>query len=724
MVDSEPTMDARDYKRQNGRAYKIALTKAIKSDPSLASQDKVALRKLKEVSNRDDLIAALAEGRVSELFQIPDNADQTQLKAHLDVVGDTLRKLINLPTGRIMSVYTAAENAATIVDASLSDPQLWASVRRYGGGNEVSSSSTSKPAASAAGASASAAGVSAANSATSTPTVDAPFSGFDSSQSSPPDMTFGEGFDGTTPPTLPPDIPDLLAGDEPPPIPGPSTDTSQISGFESWNQPIPPATPTGASAQSEPDNRVMLSWTSNEPDCQFDIRRTVDRPATSVNEGTRVYLGPETAVADAHPEYGRTLYYAIFALNHDSLPSPPAYCSCRVLPSPTNVTIEGEKGDITLSWQRPGGAVATEIELSSVNGSGRHTEESEQTLSIDGLELGTTYTFRLFARYIDSGEALFSAPVEKSYTPKGEAAAPEKLQVSVATNDEGSSTASAQWNPPLGYDVELWQFPVGTFVPTDSDYASQELIALGGQVLTGRMSSVPTGQTMTFECDGKMHTYVAATVLGDRRIPSSSVSAGELSPPDGVECQRLGDELLISLKWPSPQCIVRVEQRGQQGVIASNTVEQGAYRLGGGIRVPASDELTEVRISTVLTLGRHHYESEPHVMAVERPASRVAYTMHIKRVLRRPTKVSITVCSENHAGPVRLDVGYCVSRFLPQSMSECQSLGVIETILAPGQTYEVTLPISGGQKDSWIRLFPTAGSNVVVLDPPTSSMKG
>ena len=91
MVDSEPTMDARDYKRQNGRAYKIALTKAIKSDPSLASQDKVALRKLKEVSNRDDLIAALAEGRVSELFQIPDNADQTQLKAHLDVVGDTLR---------------------------------------------------------------------------------------------------------------------------------------------------------------------------------------------------------------------------------------------------------------------------------------------------------------------------------------------------------------------------------------------------------------------------------------------------------------------------------------------------------------------------------------------------------------------------------------------------------------------------------------------------------
>lgn len=490
---------------------------------------------------------------------------------------------------------------------------------------------------------------------------------------------------------------------------------------------VPPAAPADVRASFIPESgQARVEWRSlDDPDVEFTVVRSTLGPPTNPQAGEQLSPpGTLLSVTDPSPPIARPVTYAVFARRAGGSYSKPATAEVTFLPPPREVKASASTDSVTLSWRIPREATGVAAQLVHPDGnSRRYPIESGRQLTITDLRLGNRYRVHLTAVYFVHGAKRESVPVEVDAIPRGSISTVRDLQVRSVLLPNHQSALELQWTDVPGYPVDIWSLPVEAVLRPGSTTTEGKLRQLGGKCLAGNQSR--DAQRVTMHCLplSDVQLLVPITWDGDNGLVGDQVPAGSAPAPRDLQAERFHDELRVSWKWPHGDYQILVEWRGDDGNVGSRTVDRLRYREAGGFRIPDAARVTEVKATTVATGGGKGFLGASVAVALEPAARKLHYQLTLPRGLLSGRSASLEVSSSDFHGSVTLLAVLQPGAFMPSHASDGQIIARLTLDFADTPVQRASFQVPKIKGPHWVRIF-SADSHVVLIDPPTSSLKG
>lgn len=489
---------------------------------------------------------------------------------------------------------------------------------------------------------------------------------------------------------------------------------------------LPPPRPEAPSLRID-GRAVALSWPPlAEADVTYLVVRAEGAAPTDPGAGHRLGEPSSTPSArDTQAPVGRHLFYSVFATRDGRQFSDPASASVTVLPAPTEVVAAADATQVTLSWQVPSEAIAALVTQHAPDG--RDTEfevTGGRSFTATGLTLGNTYGFSVRGVYVTAQGRETSAPVRIEATPRGAIAAAGEFQARVV-NSGNTHILECSWRDVEGYVVDVWAFPI-THPPLPSRVASDsELMAAGGQRLTPMPGGgVADGHVVRrFAAGDGMFAYLPVTVDGQGGLLGASIIAGVAPPATNVIAERFGDAIKVSWVWPEGDYLMEVAWL-EGGRTKSKRVTRAKYRLDGGVTLSPATAIAKIEVATVVRAADEEWVSVG--VAVDYAAAKppVPYTLTLRKPLLGSPSARVALDPGGFSGEIEVELVCATGPFMPPRPSDGSTVGRERVTLVAGKTSTLDFSLPKLPSPFWARLFAVDGSGIVLLDPPTSQMKG
>lgn len=486
---------------------------------------------------------------------------------------------------------------------------------------------------------------------------------------------------------------------------------------------IPPARPAALQAGIRA-GAVHLSWSAMPGATSVVVRSEGTAPA-SPGAGTEVGRGQDLLqLVDNGAPAGRRVGYSVFTTRDGRTFSDPATTQIAFLPAPSSLVATADSSQIELSWRLSPEALAAEVIQQNADGTTTtHPVANGSALTVKGLSLGVKYVFDVRAVYVtqQGREASQSSRIEA--TPRGELVPASDFTVQSVTTDNGSGV-TASWLPVAGYDVEVWAFPRDYRVLSGSIEPLAKLTGHGGVRLTplpGR--SGPAERVVrTYRAEG-ISVYVPVTLDGERgRLGEPVVSGAAPNIRDGM-AERFGNAVKVSWVWPTGGYLMEVSWK-QDGAPRSQRITPAKYRADGGFMIPALEGVSDIAVATIAKTSDDEWASAPLPISYTTARPVLEYALAIKKTLFKGATVTATIDPRGFSGALDVMLVVASGALMPATARSGEVIARQRLALEADGSAVLQAPIPKLPSPYWVRMFVEDTAPVVLLDPPTSQMKG
>lgn len=490
---------------------------------------------------------------------------------------------------------------------------------------------------------------------------------------------------------------------------------------------LPPAQPGSPTLRAEA-HRVIVTWpASAEPGVKYAVVRTEGAVPHAPRDGTPIGVLTDTTTAvDDTPPIGRRVRYCVFATRDGERFSDAASDALLVLPAPSDVTAATDSASVSLSWRLPAEALAAQVTQQSADGTLTTFDVTTgQSLDIPGLTLGQRYSYAVRAVYATADGRETSAPTMIDAVPRGELTPARAFTLVGSTSSGAEAVLEASWDVVDGYTVDVWEFPIGFQVTAGARRGTAQLIAEGGR----KLSALPGGgvadgrETRRFGSKDGVFVYAPITLDGDEGVLGSSLVSGVAPAITSAVAERFGDAVKLSWVWPEGDYLMEVSWH-QAGSRRSSRITRAKYRSDGGITIEPAAEIADIAVATVVRTVDDEWVSAAVSVPFAGKRPTVAYTLAIKKSLFTGVTVRVTVDPRDFSGALDVEVVCATGAFMPTSAAEATLVAREQVSLTARQVHRFEYPLPKLPSPFWVRLFAAEGSAVMLLDPPTTSMKG
>ena len=494
-----------------------------------------------------------------------------------------------------------------------------------------------------------------------------------------------------------------------------------------WLKHLPPPAPGALSVKVVASGGVRLTWQfSGGDDCRFTVVRADGHAPVNPNDGTMLGTVAPRTFDDAKAPVGRKAHYSVFAVR-DGVVSAPVSAEVVVVPAPGDVTAVAGLTEATVSWRLPAEAVG--VRCSMIDGSGNSREldcGGASQVTVNRLVTGQRYRFTVEAMYVlADGGRVYSAPATASATPRGSIAPVEKMNLTEGRLSNGRNGIIASWSTVGGFPVELWSVPIDEKLPAvGSEVAVDGFDDVGGRKLQGVARESAGTSALEFAALSDIRWIVPLTVDGERAVIGAPQVTGSAQAPTDTHADRFGDELVVSWKLPHGDYAASVTWT-VGGVPQHVVVTRADYRRDGGFRIPSASTVRDLAVATVAFGNGQEWRSATVPITFDIPKPVVDYQLVIppsRFGKRKPAR--LTVRAAAGVGPISLIVVIRTGSIMPTRVEhdDIQVPVVVDFSGAPTAEKEFDIPKL--PSPFWVRIFPAAGSDFILRDPPTDSLKG
>ncbi|MDN5892788.1 MAG: hypothetical protein L0H93_02080 [Nocardioides sp.] len=486
---------------------------------------------------------------------------------------------------------------------------------------------------------------------------------------------------------------------------------------------IPPARP-GALQADIRGGVVHLSW-SAVPGATSVVVRSEGTAPVSPGAGIPVGRGQDLLqlVDDGAPA-GRHVGYSVFTTRDGRTFSDPATAQIAVLPVPSALVATTDSSQVELSWQLSPRALAAEVVQQNSDGTTTtHPVANGSVLTVKGLSLGVKYVFDVRAIYLTQQGREASQPARIEATPRGELAPAPDFSVQSVTMDGGSGV-KASWHPVAGYEVEVWAFPRDYRALSGSIEPLAALRARGGVRLTPLVGQTGSAEraVRTYRAEG-ISVYVPVTLDGERgRLGEPVVSGAAPNIRDGV-AERFGNAVKVSWVWPTGDYLMEVSWK-KDGAPRSGRITPAKYRAGGGFMIPAVEGVGEIAVATIAKASDDEWASAPVPIPYTTARPALEYAVAIKKSLFAGPTVTATIDPRGFSGVLDVTLVVASGALMPATARSGDVIARQSLALDADGPAVLRASIPKLRSPYWVRLFVEDTAPVVLLDPPTSQMKG
>lgn len=491
---------------------------------------------------------------------------------------------------------------------------------------------------------------------------------------------------------------------------------------------MPPSPPSQVSATYVPDMReVRISWNGEEDsDVRYVVLRSDIGPPANPKAGQAIgSASTEQVAVDSQPMFARHVTYAVFAVK-DSGSYAVAHDSLTILPPPTEVIVGVTTSGASMQWQVPEEAHSVVAELVDPKGNREVIPDCGRTqCTLSGLQLGQKYQLRLSAHYVLlDGQRATSPPALVDFTPRGTIRPVNDLKISSRQPSDMPALLRAEWTEIPGFHVDLWSVPVGSKAPRGPGITVQALNNQRAERINGLMCATGSTQSLEFDEPEGIHNILPITWDGPKGVAGQAVPCGSAAPPDSVRVQRLGRELLVSWHWPEGPRFVELSWIDRGGTKGRERVDKAGYHMQGGARIADAASVTQVSVATVVEVSGSECLSPPVTVEASPLAPTLSYRLTFKGGLASKRRIEIVVASDDFRALADLLVVLREGSFMPMKPSDGEVISQISCDLSNSSRVKLQVPLPRVKSPFWIRIFPARESEVLLMDPPTSEMKG
>lgn len=485
---------------------------------------------------------------------------------------------------------------------------------------------------------------------------------------------------------------------------------------------LPPLPPESVSLQID-ERSITASWSADGDDSvKFSVLRTTSEVPANPQDGTVLARNiDEQHFQDTNAPIGVLVRYSVFATRDGWSYSDPTTASSRILPRPFDLGASASSTDVALSWRTPPEAAGVLISQTAPDGSRKeYSPEIPGQFAVGGLITGTKYRFSIRAIYLlDNGQRFESEAAAIDVTPRGAIRAVDDLEVEAIPGGH-----KASWSPVSGYAVELWVLPIATQVALNASIPTSELVNLSGRRLTLRQGGATSRKTaVEFDMLADVSMLVPVTLDGETGLVGAPIVVGSAPPVRFPKAERFGNEVRLSWEWPKGDYMVEIAW-GSEGNRRTRRVSRTSYNEAGGVHLLTSEVLGPVTIATVARGGTEEWLSTPVAVNIGGLAASISYSLATKRFkFGSKRTATIYVESTEFRGIVELATVLKEAKFMPTSLSDGTVVDLRHVDLSEGRsTYQLIL--GKVVAPYWVRVFAASDSDLRVVDPPTSQMRG
>ena len=421
---------------------------------------------------------------------------------------------------------------------------------------------------------------------------------------------------------------------------------------------------------------------------------------------------------------GHHVGYSVFTTRDGRTFSDPVTTQIAFLPAPSALVASADSSQIELSWRLPPEALAAEVIQQNADGTTKtHPVANGSALTVKGLSLGEKYVFDVRAVYLTQQGREASQSTRIEATPRGELAPASDFTVQSVTTDNGSGV-EASWLPVAGYEVEVWAFPRDYRAVSGSIEPLATLAERGGVRLTPLpgLSGLAERVVRTYRAEG-ISVYVPVTLDGERgRLGEPVVSGAAPNIRDGV-AERFGNAVKVSWVWPTGGYLMEVSWK-QDGAPRSRRVTPAKYRADGGFMIPELEGVSDIAVATIAKTSNDEWRSAPLPISYTSARPALEYTLAIKKSLFKGATVTATIEPRGFSGALDVTLVVASGALMPATARSGDVIARQTLELDADGTVVLQAPIPRVPSPYWVRLFVEDTAPVVLLDPPTSQMKG
>lgn len=491
---------------------------------------------------------------------------------------------------------------------------------------------------------------------------------------------------------------------------------------------LPPTKPEAPTLRTE-GRKVVIAW---PPVADTNVKYVVVRsdgaaPPVAPAHGTQ--LGPvleATTVADESAPIGHRVWYTVFATRDSTRFSDGASAELLVVPAPTDLVASADASQVSLSWQMPNEAIAARVTQQSADGTiDTFDVTTGSSLSIPGLRLGKKYVYSVLAVYATANGRELSAAAQIDATPRGTIGVAGDFTVTAVRADAGADSLHMSWNDVEGYVVDVWAFPVGYRPQPGQRVTSAALAENGGRRLTPLPGEGVTDGVVSrrYAADSGVFAYAPLTLDGGGGVLGGVVVSGVAPAVTAVAAERFGDGIKLSWVWPDGDYIMELSWR-QDGIARTLRVTRAKYRVDGGVTISPALGVTDIALATVVKAVDDEWVSVPVPIVFSGVKPTIGYTVSLKKGLFKGGSVEVRVDPGGYSGPFDVELVCATGPFMPTKSADGSVLRQ-ESLMLTAQkpaTFEVSMPKV--PSPYWVRLFAADASSAVLLDPPTTQLKG
>lgn len=370
---------------------------------------------------------------------------------------------------------------------------------------------------------------------------------------------------------------------------------------------LPPPPPFRAVARPG-TAAVVVSWEASPArvgEIAYILVRSDAGPVSTLGGGTEIGRTDDLSFTDLQAPPGRPLWYAVFARRGAAVSAASAVSPVVFTPEVVGLRVMVTDDAVSGSWTLPAAATGVEVTRQpGIHGQEASTIRSSANGFVDDdVSPGTTYSYRVRARYVGADGEVLTSGVRAAATVEGRLPAVGELNVEVLGHD---GRFRAEWPAPPGVLVQVRVAPVpprwtmGTRVPVST------LDALGEPVPTAGGGSRPSSSADIPPGSGRR--WVTVVTVGAREAVVGASRMVVAAPPvEQLQAERLiatrSDGDLIEVKWVWPADVWWVRLRwwssATPGDVRTIDVARPDY-TARGCRIPADRGHTTVSVEPVV----------------------------------------------------------------------------------------------------------------------------
>jgi tetratricopeptide (TPR) repeat protein len=313
---------------------------------------------------------------------------------------------------------------------------------------------------------------------------------------------------------------------------------------------LPPPAPAGLKVALSGSTAKLTWYPVKGGAMTYIVRRKVSSVPSGLSDGDDVASGAASSCLDSEVPGGQPQYYAVFAVRGGVPSATPAVSGPHLrLLEPEDVKAVAGRGQVTLSWRRPPGAIAVEVwrwlgVIPAAPGQGTKITVSGDAAVDDQALEGHAYGYLVSACFADPAggrRPLKSPGVGVTATP----VAPPTPVVDLKIARRGS-TVFLRWTPPEKGSVQIRQ------TRRPPDFTPGQLIDLTSAGDYGE--AIPT--TEKGAAQAKLNSqglffFIPLSVQAQTAVlgrPARMLNIEEVSNP---KASRRGNSIFLTWTWPA-----------------------------------------------------------------------------------------------------------------------------------------------------------------------------